>query len=57
MGGDPQRTVFTGSHDNLAVVEATFEKIASDAHYQALVAKGLDNFVEGTMEDRILKVL
>ena len=57
IGGNPLRITWAGRYENLAAMEDMFDKLAGDADYGALIAKGLDNYVSGTMEDRILKVI
>jgi hypothetical protein len=57
IGGNPMRVTWAGRYDSMAQMEEIMEKMAGDAAFQELVAKGLDNYVEGSMEDRIMKVV
>jgi len=57
VGRSPMRIVWISRHDNMGSLEEAFDTMATDAAFQELVAKGLDNFVEGSMEDRIVKFI
>jgi hypothetical protein len=53
IGGNPQRIAWSTRYKDLAAMEEVSTKSLADKQYWAIVNKGSDNFVPGSMHDAI----
>lgn len=53
IGGNPQRIAWSARYKDLAALEAVNAKSLDDKGYWAIVNKGSDHFVAGSMHDTI----
>jgi hypothetical protein len=53
IGGNPQRVAWSARYKDLAAMEEVSTKSLADKQYWAIVNKGSDNFVPGSMHDSI----
>jgi hypothetical protein len=57
IGGNPSRVCFLAQYENLGALEKAQGQLMSDTGYLDVVAKGGDNFVAGSLQDEIWRVL
>ena len=57
VGGQASRIGWFVEYENLAQLDETQSKLLQDSDYLALVTKGADNFVAGSLQDNIWRVL
>ena len=53
--GDLNTIYWQTDYDDLATLEKYHAKLTADPDYQAIVSKGSDIFVEGTLHDKLMK--
>jgi hypothetical protein len=57
IGGNPQRIAWSARYKDLAQMDAVQQKMLQDQQYLAMVGKGVENFVGGSMHDTIWRTL
>ena len=57
IGGNPQRIAWSARYKDLAELDAVSSKLLADKPYWAMVGKGTDNFIPGSMRDSIWRVI
>lgn len=57
VGGHASRIGWFVEYENLAQLDETQTKLLMDSDYAERVAKGADNFVAGSLEDSIWRIL
>ncbi|MEY4736468.1 MAG: hypothetical protein RL302_787 [Pseudomonadota bacterium] len=57
VGGNPSRVAWTTRHENLGVFEQFQSTVSADMAYLQMVAGGADNFIAGSLEDSIWKLV
>ena len=57
VGGNPQRVAWATRYKDLGTLEATTSKMLADPAYMALVTKGAENFIAGSLHDSIWRTL
>jgi len=55
--GDLNTIYWQTDHENLATLEELQAKLTADPDYQAIVSKGADIFIEGTLKDKLMKLV
>lgn len=53
--GDLNTIYWQTDYDDLATLEEINSKLTSDPDYQVIARKGSDIFIEGTLQDKLLK--
>jgi len=53
--GDLNMIYWQTDYDDLAALEQFHARLTADPDYQAIVSKGSDIFIEGTLRDKLLK--
>lgn len=57
VGGQASRIGWFVEYENLAQLDEMQTKLLQDPEYLALVTKGADNFVAGSLQDNIWRIL
>ncbi len=57
VGGNPNRVAWTSRYESLGVFEQFQSTISADMTYLQMVAGGADNFIAGSVEDSIWKLV
>lgn len=57
VGGQAGRLAWFVEYENLGQLEEFQSKLLQDSEYQALLAKGGENFVAGSMHDEIWRII
>jgi hypothetical protein len=57
VGGNPHRISWRGSYADLAALEQFQARTMADAKYLAILAKGADVFIAGSVSDEIWRTL
>jgi hypothetical protein len=57
VGGNPQRIAWTTRYKDLAAFDEVSSKLLSDKHYWEIVGKSAENFIAGSMQDSIWRVI
>lgn len=57
VGGQAGRVAWFVAYDSLAQLEEFQTKLMQDSEYQALLAKGGENFVAGSLHDEIWRII
>ena len=57
IGGNPNRVSWSAKHESLGSYEKFSSQLSADPKYLQLVVSGADNFIAGSVEDAIWKVL
>jgi len=55
--GDLNTIYWQTDYDSLASLEEFHTKLTADPDYQAIVSKGSDIFIEGTLQDKLMKLV
>ncbi len=57
IGGNPQRIAWSSRYKDLAAFDAVGSKLLTDKHYWEVVGKGSDNFIAGSIQDSIWRII
>lgn len=57
VGGNPNRVAWTTRYENLGSFEQFQSAVSADMTYLQMVAGGADNFIAGSVEDAIWKLV
>jgi hypothetical protein len=57
VGGNPQRIAWSTRYKDLAAFDAVNSALITDKHYWEMVNKASDNFIPGSMNDTMWRVI
>lgn len=57
IGGNPNRVSWSAKHESLGSYEKFSSQLSADPKYLQIVVNGADNFMAGSVEDAIWKLL